>query len=120
MNNPDIDDENDFPPSINPFVPQAQQAQIQQQAQYIYIDRQIDECKVYDALDLSKDELTDRLLFQVNILDFIENRSGMNNVDFTQSSKGAGIRRRRSTMRKKSKKYRKHRKTHKSRRNRKY
>ena len=88
MNNPDIDDENDFPPSINPFVPQAQQAQIQQQAQ--------------------------------NLLRVQKNVNGMNNVDFTKSSKGAGIRRRRSTMRKKSKKYRKHRKTHKSRRNRKY
>lgn len=45
------------------------------------------EWKVYDALDLSKDELTDRLLFQVNILDFIENRSGMNNVDLISKSK---------------------------------
>ena len=45
------------------------------------------EWKVYDALDLSKDELTDRLLFQVNILDFIENRSHMNNVDLISKSK---------------------------------
>ena len=45
------------------------------------------EWKVYDALDLSKDELTDRLLFQVNILDFIENRSGMNNVDLISKTK---------------------------------
>jgi|688.fasta_scaffold998212_2 hypothetical protein len=88
MNNPDIDDENDFPPSINPFVPQAQQTQIQQQAQ--------------------------------NLLRVQKNVNGMNNVDFTQSSKGAGIRRHRSTMRQKSKKYRKHRKPRKSRRTRKY
>ncbi len=89
MNNPDIDNENDFPPSINPFVmTPAQQTQIQQQAQ--------------------------------NLLRVQKNVNGMNNVDFTQSSKGAGIRRRRSTMRQKSKKYRKHRKTRKSRRTRKY
>lgn len=45
------------------------------------------EWKVYDALDLTKDDLTDRLLFQVNMLDFIENRSGINNVDLISKSK---------------------------------
>ncbi len=45
------------------------------------------EWKVYDALDLSKDELTDRLLFQVNMLDFLTEKSGINNLDLISKSK---------------------------------